>query len=443
MKLFGFKNKNKETKLFITETDKNWVEDNFRWLIKVYGDTENRGEQALINKTFFPHTFKSERVEIENVICDLSELLNLDSEKITFEIIEDLRDSYGLPIETEGIEHETELEICDEKYKILITKSLIKRPNRLIYNLVYEFINIRLTESKLLFDTGDETSLFIHIAGIYFGFGVILSQNLNDVGRVSDGLWETKWNYNSEMPIEVMAYALALFSKITKNDNPVWRVEFPEEIKTLFDKAVNHLEKYSTDILKDNELESLNLFCQADNKYHNRQYDDAIKSLQKILLLTKDDFLKSDSYNYMGYIFIRKGDIENSILYLKKALDLNSNNGLANDNLGYALILNGQLENGRQYIEKAILTEDNDFAYTYRNLALYYFRLGEIVKAEENFELSFSSITEPVDLLEFYFAEFLISQGFNEKALKFLNIAVEKGEHEAIKRLNEITKNYP
>lgn len=443
MKLFGFKNKNKETKLFITETDKNWVEDNFRWLIKVYGDTENRGEQALINKTFFPRTFKSERVEIENVICDLSDLLNLDSEKITFEIIDDLRDSYGLPVETEGIEHETELEVCDGKYKMLITRSLIKRPNRLIYNLVYEFINIRLTESKLLYDTGDETCLFINIAGIYFGCGVILSQNLNDVGRVSDGFWETKWNYNSEMPIEVMAYALALFSKITKNHNPVWKAELPEEIKTLFEKAATYLENYPTDILKKNEIESLNLFCQADIKYHNSQYDDAIKSLQKVLLLTNDDFLKSDSYNYLGYIMTRKGEIENSILYLKKALELNSDNGLANDNLGYALIMSGQLESGRKYIEKAFLTEDNDLAYSYRNLALYYFRLGEVAKAEENFELSFSSITEPVDLLEYYYAEFLLSQGITEKAMKFLNIAVEKGEHEAIKRLNEITKNYP
>jgi hypothetical protein len=48
------------------------------------------------------------------------------------------------------------------------------------------------------------------------------------------------------------------------------------------------------------------------------------------------------------------------------------------------------------------------------------------------FKQAFSSITDPVDLLEYYYANFLIQQGEKEEGLKYLKIAFEKGEPEAI-----------
>jgi hypothetical protein len=93
------------------------------------------------------------------------------------------------------------LETEEGKYKIQIANSLQKHPKGRIYSLVYEFIRIQLTDSKLQFDTGDDTDLCIYLAGIYFGFGVLLSQNLKDTGRIDDGFWETKWNCISDTPI--------------------------------------------------------------------------------------------------------------------------------------------------------------------------------------------------------------------------------------------------
>jgi tetratricopeptide (TPR) repeat protein len=441
MNLFGFNKKPKEDKFFITEPDRNWVEDNLKWLIKVYGYPQRQNEQIILSEHFFPKTFIAEIVEIENLIFDLSMLFALDSKKISFETQEDLRDTYGMPYQIEGKPFEAETEIGDNGYKIYIAKSLTKHPKRLIYNLIYEFIKIRLSESKLQFDTGNDTSLFIYIAGIYFGFGVILSQNLTDTGRVDDGFWETKWNYISEMPKEIMAFGLATYSKLIEKDNLGWKDELPKELRLQFTKAIDYLNEFPSDAFEKAELEALDLFNLADKEYHNQDYDSAISTLQKILFITNDELLKAEVYNNIGYYQIRKGDLEKSIQNFQKALDIEPNYGFANDNLGYALIQVGRLEEGRKYLEGALLTENNDNAYTYRNLALYHFKKGELEKAKEYFKLSFDSISVPVDLLEFHYAEFLFAQDKKEDGLKYLNIAIEKGEPEAIKRANEIKKN--
>ena len=438
MSLFGFNKKPKEDKFFITEPDRNWVEDNFKWLIKVYGYPQRQNEQIMLSERFFPKTFNSETVEVENVIYDLSILFNLGAKHISFEAQEDLRDIYGMPYQIEGKLFDAETEVGDDGYKICIARSLTTHPRRLIYTLIYEFIKIRLWDSKLQFDTGNDTSLFIYIAGIYFGFGVILSQNLTDSGRVDDGFWETKWNYSSEMPMQVMAFGLATYSKLIQKDSPDWKEELPKEIRHRFIKAIDYLNEFPNDLFDKAELEANGLFNQADKAYQSQDYDSAISTLQKALFLTKDALLKADVYNSIGYNQMRKGDFEKSIQSFQNALDLEPNYGFANDNLGYALVRLGHLDEGRTYLEKALLTENNDKAYNNRNFALYHFAKGEIEKAEEYFKLSFDAISVPVDLLEFHYSEFLFAQDKKEQALKYLKVAIEKAEPEAIKRANEI-----
>ncbi len=440
MKLFGFNKKAKEPKFRITETNRDWVEDNFKWLIKIFGYPSTQSEQILITEKFFPKTFSTSDLEVKNLIDDLCNLLSLDSSKVAYELHKDLRDVYGIPFEMQGKPFETETEVTENNYKIHIAKSISNRPNRLVFNLIYEFIKIRLTENKLQYDTGDDTPLFIFIAGIYFGFGIPLSQNLTDRGRTDDGFWETKWNYVSEMANEVMAFGLATFSKLIEQDNPDWKNELPKELRLQFEGAIAFLNKSPSVVFSKAELEANDLFDQADKEYQNADFDSAINTLQKILLLTEDELLKADVYNNIGYYQLRNGNYEQSTQNFHKALQINPNYGFAYDNLGYSLIQMEQLEEGRQQLEKALKTENNDNAYTYRNLALYHLAKNELEQAEYHFQLAFESETFPVDLLELHYANFLIKKDEIEKGMKYLKKAVEKGEPEAIKRMNEIKK---
>jgi tetratricopeptide (TPR) repeat protein len=443
MKLFGLFGNEKNDTFRITEPDRLWVEDNFRWLIEVFGYPYRESEQILLSENYFPQTFKGDKVLIENIIKDLCSLLQVNEEKVTFEVVNDIRDSYGVPYEIEGKSFETALETDKGEYKIHIANSLQKHPKRLVYNLVYEFIRIKLTENKLQFDNGDDTDLFIYLAGIYFGFGVLLSKNLRDTGIVNDGFWETKWNYISEMPYEVMAFALATYSKLIEQDSPKWNHDLPSDLRGLFGKAIKYLNNSPSELYNKKELDANELFKTANDQYLNNEFEEAIGNLQKILFLTNDDVLKADVYNNLGYYSLRLKNYEQAVSYFKSAINIIPDYGYANDNVGYALIQLGRLEEGKEFLEKALETENNDIAYTHRNFALYYQATGQVNKAEDYFKKSFDSIREPVDLLEYHYADFLLKNGEIEKGLEFLKIAVEKGEPEVIEKMNEIKKNLP
>lgn len=437
MTLFRF-NKKANSRFPITPDDRAWVEESFKWLITVYGYPRKENSQILLNGTYFPKTFGSKNFRSENGVDDLCQLLNLSPGKIEIHWHGDLRDTPGVPYEIQGNEIEADTEILQDQYSIHLVRNLESRPNRLIFSLIYEFVKICLNESKLEYQPEEDTDLFMYLAGIYLGFGVILSQNLVDMGRESDGLWETKWSFVSEMPKEIMAFGLALHCKLRQEDNPPWLKDISAALRTDITQAFELLASEPSPLIAKEELQANELFHQADQQYSEGKYDDAISSLQKVLFLTTDPILKCDAFNNIGYYTVRKGDYENSIALFLKALEIDPNYGFANDNLAYALIQVGRLDEGWDYLQRAIKTENNDKAYSFRNMALYYFAKGNIVEAEKHFNLAFDSEAFPVDLLEYHYAEFLLNQGRHEEGLDFLRKAVDKGELEAIKKSNEL-----
>ncbi len=299
-------------------------------------------------------------------------------------------------------------------------------PERLIYSLIYEFIRIRLTESDLEFDVGgDDTGLFIYLAGIYYGFGVILAQNLVDMGRSNDGMWEIKWNYVSEMPQQVMAFSLATYASLTGNDDPEWKNEFKGDFRKMFEGAIAYLKANPSDLYDEKEVKANELFNEANTHFDNNEPEAAISDLQKILFLTNDDILKADVYNNMGYYYMRKRDFAQGISNFRKALALGPEYGYANDNLGYALIVTGDLEEGLEYVGKAMQTGNNDIAYTFRNLALYHQYSKQPELAGEFFHKAFDQKT-PVDLLEYHYGEFLFEQGDVARAKEFFMTVCRK-----------------
>lgn len=440
MNLFGlFKNKDNDA-YKINESDQIWVEDNFNYLISVFGYPKQENKVIIFSEDYFPNTFNSNKVIIENIIKDLSSLIQIQEDKISIELVKDIRDTYAIPYEIEGNPFEIELEIKEGKYKIHIANNLQNRPNRLIQVLVYEFIKIKHIENKAQFDKNDDTDLFLYLAGVYFGFGILLTQNLSDSGRSNDGQWETNWNYNSNIPDEIISFALALYSKLINLDTTKWKDYLSNKLNSQLKKAIKYLDENPSFLFDQNELESIELLNRSDEEYLKNKFEEAIASLQKILFLTKDDNLKADVYNNLGYYNIRLKNYVEAVNYFKSSIEIIPDFGYANDNLGYTLIQLGKLEEAKHYLEKALETKNNDIAYTNRNLALYYQAKGEMDKASEFFKKSFESLTEPVDLLEYHYSDFLIQNGETEKGLEFLNKAIEKGEPEASEKMEILKK---
>jgi tetratricopeptide (TPR) repeat protein len=433
MRIFGLNGG--ENGFQITDDDKAWVEENFKWLIQVFGYPNKLHEQILIDPKFFPKTFSAEPVLIENVVDDLCVLFNLPREAINLQCLTDLRDSNNMPYEIDGKAFESEADLSGGIYTLYVASSLQKHPRRLIFSLMYEFIRIRLTESEIEYDAGgDDTHLFIFLAGIYYGCGVVFAQNLVESGRQSDGFWEIRWNYASEMPMQVMAYGMALYADLTADEDPEWKREFPADFLKMFDQAASLIKTKGNELFSENEIKANALFSEADLAYEQNRIDDAIAALQKILFLTNDDHMKADVYNNIGYYYLRQGSYEKGIANFTKALTWGPAYGYANDNLGYALIMTGELEEGKEYLDKAMQTKNNDLAYTYRNLGLYFQKKNEWNAGEKYFQMAFQQNT-PVDLLEFHYAEFLLAQNKRQEALHYFRVAAGKNEPEAVAAL--------
>jgi tetratricopeptide (TPR) repeat protein len=389
----------------------------------------------LLTPKFFPTTFSGQTVTIDHVITDLCVLFNIPRTVIRRELHTDLRDFGNIPYEIHGKPFECETRLKKGSHKIVVANSLQQHPERLIYCLIQEFIQIKLTESEIEFDVGgDDTGLFLYLAGIYYGFGVILAQNMLHSGKRNDGLWEIKWNYGSEMPQPVMAFALATYANLTGDNNPSWKDQFKGDFRKMFEKAIEFLQANPNNLYDEKEVQANDLFNQANDEFERNDLESAISSLHKILFLTNDPAMKADVYNNMGYYYMRKKDYAQGISNFRKALALGSEYGFANDNLGYALIMTDELEEGLLYVNKAMQTGNNDIAYSFRNLALYHQRKGDPGLAEEFFKKSFDQKT-PVDLLEYHYGEFLLERGDLEKARAFFQQSAAKNEEEGIRKL--------
>lgn len=436
MKIFGL-NLSAHDDFRITEEDKTWVEENFRWLKMVFGYPSKHHEQVLLTAEFFPATFESKALSVENALSDLCKLFSLPRQHVRHVMLSDLRDSNNVPYQIEGKAFECETDLKRGDHTIYIANALLKHHDRLLFCLIYEFIRIRLAESEIEYDAGgDDNGLFLYLAGIYYGFGVLLAQNLIHAGWSSEGLWEMKWNYGSEMPQQVMAFSLATYASMQGEDNPSWKNEFKGDFKKMLEGALQYVKHNPNDLFDRTEVTANELFNKADEYFEKRDLDEAIATLQKILFLTNDAHMKADVYNNMGYYYMIKKDYQQGISNFRKALALGSEYGFANDNLGYALIVTGRPEEGLSFVQKAIETGNNDPAYSYRNLALYYQSTHDFAKAEEYFQKAFNQNT-PVDLLEFQYGEFLEIQGEQSRAEEFFKKSAEKGEEEGKLKLQQ------
>lgn len=430
------------TSFSITDTDKEWVHKAFQWLTETYGYPNPDFTPVPFTEEFFPNALATREVEIEPLLIDLCLLFNIDRSLISFEIENDFRDSLGMPYQIEGEIFECDLDIiavdAGYHYKLFFAKHLLSRPKRLVFNAVLKFIQISLSTGDIGWITNVKEGFLFYLIGIYNGWGLILAQTMIDVGKDSSLFWETNWKYISSMPVPIMAYSMALHADMIEQKAPAWKSFLPADIKKQFEKASLYIEKQGNPFYNKQEFQARVLAKKAALYWEQKDFEKAVEEYKKALFLTQDAFLKSNIYNDIGYYHLLRSEYRQSIPHFQKATELNPGHGYANDNMGFAFIMTGDIETGRHYIMLAQETDNNEAAYSYRNLALYYQKKGDIEKTKEYFKKAFDNIDMPVDWLECFYARFLYEQGQKEEAIRYLQMAVEKKEPQAIAWMTEL-----
>lgn len=93
------------------------------------------------------------------------------------------------------------------------------------------------------------------------------------------------------------------------------------------------------------------------NYYLAMAYDgmgDHVTAEKKLLEYISKRPDASDAYNYLGYMLVQNnGDLERAVGYIKKALELEPNNGAYLDSLGWAYVKLGRIDEGIELLERA------------------------------------------------------------------------------------------
>ena len=430
MGFFNFKKSN--SKFHITTADRNWVDDNFKWIIDSASYPFANARQHQLNIDCFPLTLQSDEFSPENFLLDTCNLLSLDPSIISVEFISDIRDLDNVPWQTEGELCDSTLLHSENDYKIILANDIKRYPKSCIFNLVKQLINIRMRVNNWDFDTGPDSALFTVIAATYFQFGLIQSLCLTESGLRSNGQWERRINRPPEIPLQVMAYSLALFSELIAENNPSWVNDLSSEMHGMYIGARELLEQSPSSIVRQEELEAEKLLQTSDQQYDKNDFEGCIEACQKALFITQHHLAQAGAYNTIGYCYYRMKDYERSLSNFHKTLEILPGFGYAYDNLALAYLRLDNLNEAAKYIELAVPTQYHDIAYSHRNLALFYWSKNEMAAAEKQFQLAFANMVDYVDELEVDYSKFSLTNGNYPDIQKILQPALDRNEPEAI-----------
>lgn len=240
-----FFNKPKPT---VTPEDQEWVEDAFIWFESQYG-REYLKNLTIIEPTqsFFPRKFTGIEedayflleqcmtyMDIKDAEVDLyffsDAPILFDSEEMRAEI--DSTDN--LSTHTEGLYRESDA----GKFEIGLERNMLRNPGRMIAAIAHELSHLILLGERRI-DENDE--FLTDLNCIALGFGIFTSNHLFSYDQWQ-GVNKQGWEMKSlgYLPLQVAAYALALFNHYQSNTSD-WHRHLNPDVKKQYDKNLNFI----------------------------------------------------------------------------------------------------------------------------------------------------------------------------------------------------------
>jgi protein O-mannosyl-transferase len=145
----------------------------------------------------------------------------------------------------------------------------------------------------------------------------------------------TKWRGGREVLIAVAVLIVTGLTADSYLQTSYWR-----NGETLWSQALANT--------SDNALAQSNL---GDALMRKGQLDDAVVHLRKALEI-KANFAEAN--NSLGYVLMKKGQLDEAVVHFRKALASNPNFAEANNNLGFVLMKKGQMDDAVVYFRKAV-----------------------------------------------------------------------------------------
>lgn len=175
--------------------------------------------------------------------------------------------------------------------------------------------------------------------------------------------------------------AISIFNKLIEegHNNKNFRLHL---IKSYTDakKYDDAMEQFNI-LIENKQIDTFDFASIGYLQMKKGQLENAIISLNKYLY---NNYKDANALNYQGYTYLQMGEYDKAIQSLDSAIFHNSNFANAYNNRGLAKVRLGQIEEGHADIEKAKSLDDTN-AYVYLHLGYYFQKINQLEKAHEHF----------------------------------------------------------
>jgi len=266
----------------------------------------------------------------------------------------------------------------------------LKYSRKILFGFGFYIINVIMILQILSVGSAIAADRYFYVASI--GLFFIASLGIEKLNKLEPF---KKIKFSSYLIIFIL---VIYFSAISLNRMSIWKNagtfwvdvtnKFPEIDVAWFNAGAYYFSNNKHD-------EALNYFNHALNI--NPNHLDALKwrgviygetnnfqgALNDYLKIIENDPNNSEAYSKVGELYGKNfNDINKSIMYLKKAVELNPNNEPALCNLGVAYGIIGDSESALKYFMMAYNVNPNN-PNTLSNIASYYRQKGDVKKADE------------------------------------------------------------
>lgn len=420
--------KKKEYKSAVNDADKQWVEQNLIWFIETFGlDHLTNGAFYLPVIEVFPYTDLTKAEQFEKLFLQLCSYLSLDSNDIFIDFFDDIgslewgtwapqgeyKDFAGMYYRVYSRE--------EKRYRIHVAKSQLKNYQNLISTLIHELCHVKLLGGNYLESRDEENEALTDLACIFFGFGIFSANTCAEFSLSGIG----KSGY---LPVHFIAYANACLCYIMNDDHKKYYEYLSTDSRSLFKQNCEFLEYTNDTELYKGKIEELleiyDIYMQTKKMFEKREFTSIIELC--ILGLHKHPNHLGMKCN-LGYAYLQSKEYKKAIEVYNEIASQYNYWYLPYNNRGYCKLQLGDLDSAFPDLYAALQMND-EHAFTWRNVGVYYLMEGTYDKALTHLENA-EKIDPKVELINFFLSKTHRNLGNIVRADELLKKSEERNEY--------------
>lgn len=430
-----FRKKNTEPK--ISKENRIWIEENFLWLIEVFGKRHFFETPFILPKDeVFPYRNLNDNAEFERFFIKICAYAQVNAEEIKIKFFDDLNSMQFYSWQV-GFEEENTIGIFyrdddtnSKRFVVELSKSLLNEPLDLIALLSRELMHVKLIGERFYNSEHPDLLPMADLASVFFGFGYFISNSSRT--QISRG-----YNRLDSLNSDEIAFVCALVLMASEISVDTVLPFFNNEIRERIEISLKFLNKPNSDTIvtiekvkECNQIFSIN--NQVDELSLKHQFAEAIIKANEIFTIRPND---AGTYNLIGCLCLKQKNYREAIIFFNQAIEIEKRYDAAINNRGYAWLQLGFDEQSASDFEVArSINPENSFVM--RNIASFHLKKNELDLALQ-FLKEAEFLNNKTELINFYFGHVFYKMGNREMSELYFSKSKQLNE------FNDSTLNYP